>query len=125
MTVAETLIPTLAGSAVPRAELAEADIDAMLALFQESLIATRQIFVLDLANKDCVILLRDGGSGTSGFLDPGLYETEALGSAERGYSCDTIIRPAVLARRSAAPWIKTVLGERHMTQPCTGCCLFG
>jgi hypothetical protein len=123
MTIAEpTVIPSLAGSAVERAALSEADIDAMLALFQESFEdATREIFVRDLANKDWVILLREAGSGRlQGFSTLALYETEAGGQRlSVVYSGDTIIRPAYWGTPELPrTWIKTVLrlGER-MTQP--------
>ena len=122
MTVLDTVIPLLVGSAVARAELAEADIDAMLALFQESFNhATREIFVRDLANKDWVILLRDGESGSiQGFSTLALYETEAQGQrVSVVYSGDTIIRPAFWGTPELPrTWIKTVLRlSERMTQP--------
>ena len=114
--------PSLVGSAVARAELAESEIDAMLALFQESFeAATRDIFVRDLANKHWVILLRDGDSGAlQGFSTLALYETEAGGQLlSVVYSGDTIIRPAFWGTPELPrTWIKTVLRlSASMTQP--------
>ena len=122
MTVADTIVPVLVGAAVPRADLGEAEIEAMLALFQESFEnETREIFLRDLANKDWVILLRDAGSGSvQGFSTLALYETEARGQRlSVVYSGDTIIRPAFWGTPELPrTWIKTVLRlSASMTQP--------
>src|SRR4051794_13260528 len=111
---------SLLSSLVARADLAEPDVDAMLALFQENFSgATRDIFKRDLANKDWVVILRDAETGgLQGFSTLALYATRAVGQpVSVVYSGDTIIRPAFWGTPELPrTWIKSVL-ERSAGLP--------
>jgi len=113
---------SLTSAAIPRADLTQADVQAMFRVFSENFDgALPDIFERDLSSKNWVILLRDSESGElEGFSTLALYETSFDGQPlSVVYSGDTIIRPAWWGTPELPrSWIKTVIEKSAaMTQP--------
>lgn len=112
----------LTSTTLARADLTDADIQAMFSVFCENFDgATLESFTRDLHSKNWVILLRDGATLTlQGFSTLSLYETRHNGQPiSVVYSGDTIIRPAYWGTPELpTAWIKTVLEKSaNMPQP--------
>ena len=112
----------LTSTTLARADLTDADIQAMFSVFCENFDgASLEIFERDLQNKNWVILLRDAATLTlQGFSTLSLYETRYNGQPiSVVYSGDTIIRPAYWGTPELpTAWIKTVLEKSaNMPQP--------
>lgn len=114
--------PSLTSTAIARADLTMADIQAMFCVFNENFNgATLDIFKRDLSGKNWIILLRDGGTGElEGFSTLALYETEFESQKlSVVYSGDTVIRPEYWGTpQLPSTWIKIVLEKsKSMQQP--------
>ncbi len=112
----------LTSSSLPRANLTDADVQAMFSVFCENFDgATLESFTRDLSNKNWVILLHDTATLTlQGFSTLSLYETLFENKPiSVVYSGDTIIRPAYWGTPELpTAWIKTVLEKSaNMPQP--------
>lgn len=112
----------LTSTTLARADLTDADVQAMFSVFCENFDGARlEIFARDLQNKNWVILLRDAATQTlQGFSTLSLYETCYDGKPiSVVYSGDTIIRPAYWGTPELpTAWIKTVLEKSaDMPQP--------
>jgi hypothetical protein len=116
------MLPHLTGHLIARAELAPHDIAQLYSLFTEHFAgANEQTFLADLANKNWVIVLREGHDGCiQGFSTLALYVTLVAGQPISVVcSGDTLIRPAFWGT-PALPrtWIKNVLAlAAEMPQP--------
>lgn len=113
---------TLTSTTRARADLTNADVQAMFSVFCENFDgATLETFERDLQSKNWVILLHDVATQTlQGFSTLSLYETLHNGNPiSVVYSGDTIIRPAYWGTPELpTAWIKTVLEKSaNMPQP--------
>lgn len=116
------MMAQLVGETVARSRLSPTLVDEMVQLFGEHYeLACPDDFRRDLAEKDQVVLLRDGERGAiQGFSTLALYTSRVHGR-EVGvvYSGDTIIRPAFWGTPALpSVWIKHVLRlAADMPQP--------